>query len=250
VGQVLTLIPPANPDLIDTITTIRVALFADQELDAIALDDFLAGQNIGLFGGEIIAFRNANLISNSPVTYDLDYLIRGYQGTYTTGHVIGEDFVLLDDRVFRLDGSLATNTILQLKAVPFGRLETDIALSDQITVAGESIRPIPPSPVWAKQSGDDWVINWFRRTRKFGGLADYTDIAYADGEGTTYRVLIHDSLGAIVRTVNVGTTNFVYDQAMQVADFGGLQSQLRVSVAQVPTVAVSPKYSEILLFNS
>lgn len=248
VGQVLTLIPPANPDLIDKITKIQVALFADQELDAIAIEDFLTGQNLALFGRELICFRNANLISNSPVTYDLDYLIRGCQGTYTTGHAIGEDFVLLDDTVLRLDGSLATNTVLQLKAVPFGRVETDIAMSDQITVAGESIRPIPPSPVWAKQSGNDWVLNWFRRTRKYGGLADYIDIAYADGESGVYSVLIHNSLGAIVRAVTVGATNFVYDQSMQIADFGGLQSQIRVSVAQVPTVAVAPKYSEILLF--
>lgn len=248
IGQVLTLIPPSNPDLIDRVTTIRVALFADQELDAIALDAFLSGENLALFGRELISFRNATLISNSPVTYDLDYLVRGYQGTYTSGHVIGEDFVLLDDRVFRLDGSLATNTILQLKAVPFGRVETDIALSDQITVIGESIRPIPPSPVWAKQSGGDWVINWFRRTRKYGGLADYQDIAYADGEGTAYRVLLHTPLGAIVRAVDVWATNFVYDQAMQVTDFGAVQSEIRVSVAQVPTVATPPKYSEILLF--
>jgi hypothetical protein len=30
-----------------------------------------------LFGNEIIPFKNATLISISPITYDLDYLIRG-----------------------------------------------------------------------------------------------------------------------------------------------------------------------------
>jgi hypothetical protein len=45
--------------------------------------------------------------------------------------------------------------------------------------------------------------------------------------------IINIGTGAVVRTTRVGQPNFLYISAMQVADFGGNQAQVKFSVYQV-----------------
>ena len=227
-------------------TTIRVELESGIELDPATTLDFWAGKSLGLFGNEIIAFKNATLISNSPITYDLDYLIRGAKGTEneTGNHALNERFVLLSGYLERIDStSIPINTILQFKAVGQGVLEPNVTTIASLTVTGEALKPYPPSPINTQKIGDDWLINWYRRTRKNGNLTDYIDVPYNEGETDNYIVEFYDNSNILIKSYTVSGTSFAYTSVMQIADFGSVQSDLRLRLSQVSSLPISAKYS-------
>ena len=245
-GKVISVIPDCPTALVDKITTIRVELESGIELDPATTSDFWAGKSLGLFGDEIIAFKNATLISNSPITYDLDYLVRGAKGTEneTGNHALNERFVLLSGYLERIDStSIPINTILQFKAVGQGVLEPNVATIANLTVTGEALKPYPPSPISTQKIGDDWLINWYRRTRKNGNLTDYIDVSYNEGETDNYIVEFYDNSDVLIKSYTFSGTSFVYTSVMQIADFGSIQSDLMLRLSQVSSLPISAKYS-------
>lgn len=79
----------------------------------------------------------------------------------------------------------------------------------------------------------DWTFNWIRRTRIDGDNWEAPDVPLGE-EVELYEVDIIDiGTGAVKRTSRVSEPTFVYTAAMQVADFGESQTQLKFSVYQV-----------------
>ena len=112
-----------------------------------------------------------------------------------------------------------------------------------LTVTGESLKPYPPSPINTEKIGDNWLINWYRRTRKNGDLTDYIDVPYNEGETDNYLLEFYNNSNVLIKSYTVSGNSFVYTSAMQVADFGSVQGDLKIRLNQVSSLPISAKFS-------
>ena len=247
-GTVLSFSPNfnnASPSFIDDSNWIRVSMNSGQ-LEPVTLETFLSGKQLGWFStGEIIAFKNAAIVSNNPLTFDISYTIRGVKGTEPaiSRHIIGEKFVLLTNYLVRYPLNLSDiNREYLLKVVPNGLLETDIEEEVSHTITLEGLKPFPCA-VRGEKDNNDLIITWYRRTRLDGRWIDYIDIAYAAGELDSYVVRIYDG-NTIKREWPVSSArSVVYTEAQQIADWGSVQSAYTVRVFQNSSYPVPFKES-------
>jgi hypothetical protein len=247
-GTVLSFSPNfnnASPSFIDDSNWIRVSMNSGQ-LEPVTLETFLSGKQLGWFStGEIIAFKNAAIVSNNPLTFDISYTIRGVKGTEPaiSRHIIGEKFVLLTNYLVRYPLNLSDiNREYLLKVVPNGLLETDIEEEVSHTITLEGLKPFPCA-VRGEKDNNDLIITWYRRTRLDGRWIDYIDIAYAAGELDSYVVRIYDG-DTIKREWSVlSARSVVYTEAQQIADWGSVQSAYTVRVFQNSSYPVPFKES-------
>jgi hypothetical protein len=247
-GTVLSFSPNfnnASPSFIDDLNWIRVSMNSGQ-LEPVTLETFLSGKQLGWFStGEIIAFKNAAIVSNNPLTFDISYTIRGVKGTEPaiSRHIIGEKFVLLTNYLVRFPLNLSDiNREYLLKVVPNGLLETDIEEEVSHTITLEGLKPFPCA-VRGEKDNNDLIITWYRRTRLNGRWIDYIDIAYASGELDSYVVRIYDG-NTIKREWSVSSArSVVYTEAQQIADWGSVQSAYTVRVFQNSSYPVPFKES-------
>lgn len=89
----------------DATSTVTVRL--DNPLDSIATvtdDELRAGANLFRLGGEIFQAKTCALVGGTDDEYVLSNLVRGLHGTEgdTAGHAIGDEFTVLDGKVFHL----------------------------------------------------------------------------------------------------------------------------------------------------
>lgn len=247
-GTVLSFSPNfnnASPSFIDDLNWIRVSMNSGQ-LEPVTLETFLSGRQLGWFStGEIIAFKNATIVSSNPLTFDISYTIRGVKGTEPaiSRHIIGEKFVLLTNYLVRFPLNLSDiNREYLLKVVPNGLLETDIEEEVSHTITLEGLKPFPCA-VRGEKDNNDLIITWYRRTRLDGRWIDYIDIAYAAGELDSYVVRIYDG-NTIKREWSVlSARSVVYTESQQIADWGSVQSAYTVRVFQNSSYPVSFKES-------
>jgi hypothetical protein len=80
------------------------------------------------------------------------------------------------------------------------------------------------------------TITWNRRTYQKGGLQDYVDIGFADGELEQFIIDIYTQFSyqelTIQKTYTVSSPTFFYSAAQQIADFGYTLNQLRCTITQ------------------
>ncbi len=247
-GTVLSFSPNfnnASPNFIDDLNWIRVSMNSGQ-LEPVTLETFLSGKQLGWFStGEIIAFKNATIVSSNPLTFDISYTIRGVKGTEPaiSKHIIGEKFVLLTNYLVRFPLNLSDiNREYLLKVVPNGLLETDIEEEVSHTITLEGLKPFPCA-VRGEKDNNDLIITWYRRTRLNGRWIDYIDIAYAAGELDSYVVRIYDG-ATVKREWSVSSArSVVYTESQQIADWGSIQSAYTVRVFQNSSYPVPFKES-------
>lgn len=224
----------SSPAFIDESNWIRVEMNSG-DLNPVTLNSFLSGKQLGWFStGEIIAFKNAVIVSNNPLIFDISYTIRGVKGTESAipKHIVGEKFVLLTDYLVRLPLNLFDiNREYLLKVVPSGLDEPDVENTVSYVIRLEGLKPFP-SAVRGEKDNNDVIISWYRRTRLNGRWVDYVDIAYAPGELDSYVVRIYDGT-VIKREWSVASARTViYTEAQQIADWGSIQSTYTVRVFQ------------------
>ena len=247
-GTVLSFSPNfnnASPSFIDDSNWIRISMNSGQ-LEPVTLETFLSGKQLGWFStGEIIAFKNAAIVSSNPLTFDISYTIRGVKGTEPaiSKHIIGEKFVLLTNYLVRLPLNLSDiNREYLLKVVPNGLLETDIEEEVSHAITLEGLKPFPCA-VRGEKDNNDLIITWYRRTRLNGRWIDYIDIAYAAGELNSYVVRIYDE-STIKREWSVSSArSVVYTESQQIADWGSVQSAYTIRVFQNSSYPVPFKES-------
>ncbi len=186
---------------------------------------------------EVIGFAGAEEISAGR--WRLSTLLRGLAGTedaMAAGADTGAAVVLLDAAVrpLRLTAEEA-GLSLDYIAEPIGMAATPAALGP---FAGGVRAQTPFSPVHlvARRTGGGEVeFSWVRRSRLDGDSWLPSEVPL-DESAEGYRLEILDGT-AVRRAVEVGEARFVYPQAQELLDFGGLQASIRVRVRQLGRVA-------------
>jgi hypothetical protein len=170
---------------------------------------------------ELIQFQD---IALSDGVYTLTTLLRGRRGTevFTGGHAVGDLFVLLDgDGVTRRPLGLdRLGDTLHYRAVGRGGELRD-ARTEQLTLAGNDLKPYAPAQLAATGSwGSNVTLSWQRRTRVGGELIDGSGEVPLAEDAEEYELEILGPDDDVRRTVTGLTTpTFIYTAAMQAEDF-------------------------------
>jgi hypothetical protein len=151
-GALTTTLPTGSSP--DTAHTPRVDLTVSEgELTSGTTADAEALNTLSLIGNELIAYRDADLVSAG--VYDLGYLVRGARGTTIASHAIGAKFVRLDVNIATYEfAEDRVGSTLYLKFVSFnhtggGRqaIEDVTAYTHVLTGASFALQPAEP-PEW------------------------------------------------------------------------------------------------------
>lgn len=238
-GVVATALPSANHYVWDTSTNVTVTLkqgMLTSQSDSAVLN----GKNWAMIGQELVGFANVTPLGDN--TYRLSRLLRGRRGSepHVSTHVNNELFVLMDDNVTRFDYPMSDiNKPIRIKTVTHG---SDLSKADGTTVQSFAVNMIPwrvAHPKALRQANNDWNISWVERVRLDGGLRDSTEIT-RDGDWAGYALAILDSTtDQVKRTFMPLDPNWTYTSAMQMQDFGALQTNIKVSVSQMSKVVGS-----------
>lgn len=184
---------------------------------------------------EVLQFAGAELIA--PMTWRLSGLLRGQAGTegaMAEALAAGARFVLLDEAVARMPGGAeAQGSHWALRVGPAGAAPDDVAFERlEVGYAAAGRLPFAPSHPRAVREGGDLRLSWVRRARDDAGAWSELEVALGE-EAERYVLEILDG-DDVKRRVEVDAPEFVYDAAMQAADWGGAAgSPLGVRVAQV-----------------
>lgn len=188
-------------------------------------------------GWEVVGFAEAEEVATGR--FRLTGLLRGLGGTEdatAAGAVVGAEVVLLDEAVRSLglvnaERGAAQNWILE----PMG-LVTE--LSGPFVFDGGLRAETPLSPVHARLvrlvSGD-LHISWIRRSRIEADAWAEREVPLDEAE-ERYRLEIMNG-SAVVRTVEVGESEFTYAAADELADFGMPQTVLGLRLRQLGRLA-------------
>jgi hypothetical protein len=197
-GRALTILPAAEPYLVDTMSSVDVELVdSDQWLTSCDDDALSAGTNLAVIGSELIQFADATPLGQGQ--FRLSRLLRGRGGTEwaSASHAIDDVFCVVQA------GAVES---LPLPSWSVGVLVTasvqgNVAAS--VTITGESLRPpMPVNLTAAVQSTGDLVLNWTRRSRNGWAWVDGVDAPLGE-RVEQYRVTLTDS---------VTTAEFLSDQ--------------------------------------
>lgn len=195
----------------------------------------LNGANRCLIGNEMIAFCNAQLISEN--TYRLTKLLRGRQGTeaFCATHQDNELFCLVDGLVrLDFDDSLR-GSIRQFKVVSIGAdLSSVDAISVQIMSNNTKLWSVYNTSAYLEGAG--WHVFWKERVRFDNQLKDFAGTNH-DSDWGGYGIAVINPLddSDIVRTITTTSEDWVYTNQMQVQDFGQLIPHAKFSIVPMST---------------
>ena len=197
--------------------------------------DVLNGANLCIIGSELVQYRSAVMIAES--VYRLSGLLRGRFGTehHIKGHIPGERFVLIHpDHVEKITSTSADwfkPYMYRYGSARYGVLHSSYQQTS-VTVHANSNMPLSPCHLEGQraQSGD-LTITWVRRTRGDGDMKDFIDVPLNETAERYECCVVKD--GTEIRTFTTNTPNAAYTAEQQVADFGNVQSAVRVRVYQI-----------------
>jgi hypothetical protein len=206
-----------------------------QGFNAAALYNAAAGQ------WEVIQWKTAQAVATNR--YKLTNLIRGQLGTEKAiGNPLpaGSRFVVLDPTriVQSTGGANLIGLTLHWKFGPAHLAsDSDSWKTATAKVKGFGYRPYSPCSLKAtKQFGNnDILLDWKRRTRFNGDVWDGSDVPLNE-DFEKYEVDVYNG-NNVVRTITVtGESATVYTSAMQIADFGAVQSSIKFEVFQISAI--------------
>lgn len=220
-------------DYFDEANTLTVSIIGSGELAGTSELAVLNGANLAKVGDEIIQFKTATLVSNGK--YTLSGLLRGRLGTEgaVASHVMGEEFVLLDNNLAKenLPNSLIGLARLY-KPVSVGKSLSDTT-SVGFTYKANSLKPFSPVHIKGERDGSlNISITWIRRSRVNGGWQDNVDVQLGEAE-EAYEIDVMNGSN-IVRTISgLTSVSASYTAVEQIADFGSVQASVTVRVYQM-----------------
>lgn len=194
----------------------------------------LNGANVALLGSEIIQWVTSTDLGNN--IYRLSRLLRGRLGTELnmSAHVAGETFIVLDpDSVRRVVQNVEdTNAQRFLKIVGAG-LPVYSATVTPFVNTGVSQKPWKPAIIRSTRDGPGEItITFHRRSRIRFEWMDFVDVPLGQDQ-ESYEMDILNNAGAVVRTLESTSEQFIYTVADQTTDFGGIQSRVAVVIYQM-----------------
>lgn len=228
-GTAIAALPNHSPAFLDNTNSVDIQLYKpEMNLESIPEDTWLMGdRNIAYLGNELICYRNAILIA--PGRYRLSGLIRGVKGTEyaCSTHVAGEEFYLLDEVTIVPASVSYVGREIKFKAVVDDQSADEVE-ELTITYNGNSARP--PAPVditGVRDSEGNLAIAWSPRSRRGMPLLDYQDLPVEKSD----EFFIVEIVGG--RTLSSFSNTVTYTAAMQIEDFGSVQSSVEVRVVHV-----------------
>lgn len=194
VGHALTALPAASAHLLDRTSEVIVQLAdASFGLDLTDMAGLARGDNRALLGHEIIQFATATPVCGGK--WRLSGLLRGRGGTEdaVTGHAIGDDFVLLDERLSLLDATSVEGVALPV-VYALGNGDPE-PIAAPIRNLGIFDRPLPPVALRKSfNKNKDIRISWTRRARGAWQWFDHVEVPLPEGT-ENYEVRIEDGSG-------------------------------------------------------
>ncbi|TCU59594.1 putative phage protein (TIGR02218 family) [Novosphingobium sp. PhB57] len=164
-GRATDALPPMSPLLFDRRSRLEVTLVdAAMQLVAATTRQLAEGANLAFLGEEMIQFARATSLGNGR--WRLEGLLRGRGGTEgaVSGHVAGENFVLLDGSAVALDPALV-GTAMNRKVVALGRGDAG-PVTAPLQASGLTLRPLAPvHPRPAMLQDGTLRLEWTRRAR-------------------------------------------------------------------------------------
>ncbi|MEI9964529.1 MAG: hypothetical protein WDM92_07325 [Caulobacteraceae bacterium] len=182
---------------------------------------------------EILQYQSA--VQTGANTYELSLLLRGQSGT--DGAIgaptpAGARFVLLTPNLVRVDMALSERSLpLVWRAAPAGRPPSGAAMTEADFTWTASATALAPAHLAAAPASGGLLLSWIRRARIGGDGWDQEPPLSEEREA--YLVEVLDGAD-VVRTAEADSAQFLYEDAMQAADFpSGLPDPLRVRVRPV-----------------
>ena len=203
-------------NVMDFSNTVDVQMF-NGTVASITRSAVINNGNYALLGDELIQFQTAVLLSGT--TYRLSNLMRERKGTYSTGHLAGDRFVLLQAAtLMRLAVPLdLVGGTRYYRATSFGA--TPAAGHDQSLLhTGAAIKPLRAGNIVAVReiASNDVVIGWHRRARLSAAWRDLVDVPL-DETTEAYEVDIYDSTNTtLLRELTSTTPEVTYTDAQQI----------------------------------
>lgn len=239
-GETLTGLGPGPVGRWDRVNKLRIELF-NGTLASRDEGDVLAGANtLAVFcqngAWEILQYATAELVGEK--TYEIRDLLRAQLGTedaMNAGIAIDAICVFVNGAVtqFPVQGNEIGNERLY-RIGPSGRNIAERSYVEIPFAAGaRGLRPLSPVHLRARrdQATGDVILSWIRRSRIDGDNWDALDVPLGEAF-ERYRVDIRDG-GDTVRTLETDHPSATYTSSQQIADFGALQSNYDIRVAQV-----------------
>jgi GTA TIM-barrel-like domain/Putative phage tail protein len=179
---------------------------------------------------DVISWRSASMTGAGQ--WQLGGVVRGVGGAQTGSAIAeGTTFIVLNDalREMSIDPALV-GVSMAWQARPMQ--DTTISTVQIARFDGIARQPWPPCWVRGKRAGGGIALTWTRRAR---GTGDGWGVANAPLGASLerYRLKILSGTGSILRTVTINAPNYVYDTASELADFGTVQSLIRVEISQI-----------------
>jgi hypothetical protein len=224
----------------DTTSTVTVNLVWGS-LESCARIDVLNGSNRAYIGGandgEYIGFSTVTSLGGN--VYQLSDLLRGQRGTDMNwgDHSVGDQFVLLDDRVFRVIPPYAGTNQWYGRDLTLN-VNGGILISPEdsiiVTVDGSEFKPYSVCSVVAERDGgNDITLTWLRRTRAGGQWTDFIDSPLSEFD-ERYRVDMYNPAGdTIMRTSNVTAETATYSAANQTTDGYTPGDPVNIKITQI-----------------
>lgn len=165
IGTCLSALPPATPHLYDRASILIVDLLDENfTLSGTDMAGLTLGTNTARVGREMIQFAEATALGGGQ--WRLEGLLRGRGGTEFAldGHVVGEEFVLLDETLSAIDPALVGSGPAP-EVVALGNLDVD-PVTAPIADIGATLRPLEPvkGAITAQTDGSR-LVTWTRRAR-------------------------------------------------------------------------------------
>ena len=242
VGETLTALPPGPLWRSDRHAGLEVRLRGGV-LASVTPEAALAGANaIALLDAtgavEIVTASQVELIG--PGQFRLSGLIRGIAGSEAAaGRSLpaGSRLVVLDGAAITLTDDLADLGVARRYRI--GPVQRDIADASmvEITAAASSAALLPLAPVHirARRVSDGIALSWIRRTRVDGDSWDLAEVPL--GEDTERWEIAVRNAGAELRRATTQTAAWLYPSAWELADFGTLQAEIEIVIAQLSAAA-------------
>lgn len=248
IGAAVTVLADGPTTVVDEANSVSILLLGESELSSTNALALLNGANAALLGSEIIQFRTATLVSTGK--YMLTGLLRGRLGTEaaTSGHAVGEQFVLLNGLLDKVTMPFAQlNRQRHYKPVTIGS-SLNATAAETFSYTGKSLSPLSPVHVAGTRDGSgNLSLSWIRRTRGGGEWLDYVD-APLNETTEAYEIDIMNGSNEVVRTIAGLTTPAAsYTATEQVSDFGSTQSSITLRVYQLSGVIGRGQVQEVVV---
>ncbi len=252
VGEVMTPLGPGPLWRTDRANACEVSL-SQGALQSVSPADMLNGANLIAIeaagqGWEILSFTSATLVSAGR--WRISGLLRGLAGSERFAAVAksaGSRVVILDGAVSDLaTGTEWLNRTVSYRLSPEGRDHADpMAVAFTATAGSAVLIPLSPVRLRARRGAGGVALSWIRRTRFGGDNWELSEVPLNE-ETEAYAVEILSGL-TVKRRITANAPTALYGTAEETADFGTLQSTLKIRVSQSSLAAGDGQPTEQVL---